>query len=103
MGPEYMGRYMAWAQGPQAATPNWVLGFGSGFGIDFFENNDNGNGNGNFDRYTFFCKKTLYRPMHSGPLWLFPILVDFRLNNGSEGSDGRLENKNSQDNSQAWS
>ena len=27
----------AWAQGPQAAPPNWVLGFGSGFGTDFFE------------------------------------------------------------------
>ena len=43
----------AWAQGPQAAPPNCFLGFGSGFGIDFFENNGNGNGNGNFDRHIF--------------------------------------------------
>ena len=44
---------VAWAQRPRAVPPNCFLDFGSGFGIDFFENNGNGNGNGNFDRYIF--------------------------------------------------
>ena len=46
--------------------PKLFLGFGSGFGIDFFENNGNGNGNGKFDRYIFFGFTKMYGPLSNG-------------------------------------